>query len=213
MQKDTLEFVAAVATAVAHLSTVRLGGAAGPVIHGVFVGAAVLGWLIYIAWSVRKDPERVRLWGFTTKNLRQSALATGLFVALSAVGIAGIGVATGHALSWRWTYTVSLLLYPLWGLIQQLLVNGVLARNLKRRWGTVPAVVVSATLFGLIHMPHANMPHPELMFATFGLGLVLTPLYFKYGNLWPLAVAHGWLGALIYPWVLGVDPVANMLGM
>jgi len=34
---------------------------------------------------------------------------------------------------------------------------------------------------------------------------LIIPLYFRYRNLWPLGVLHGWLGAFFYLWVLGRD--------
>lgn len=201
MSTDRVEFAAVLTTAAGHLATV-----AWPVVHGVFIAAAILGWLVWIARTLRTDPDRVRLWGFTTYNLGPSVARTAAFMAVSALVLAGIGWSRG-ALTWQWHFVFPLLIYPLWGLIQQLLVNGVLARNIRKQLGPVATTVLAAALFGLIHVPF-----PALMGATFLLGLVLTPLYLKYGNLWPLAFAHGWLGTLVYPWVLGRDPWLEMVG-
>lgn len=201
MSKDRAEFVAVLITAAGHLTTV-----AWPVVHGVFIAAAILGWLVWVGRAIRHSPERVRQWGFTTHNLRVSTAVTAAFVAVSALVIAAIGWFRG-ALYWEWHFLFPLMLYPLWGLVQQLLVNGVLARSLRERLSPLATTGVAAALFGLIHLPF-----PTLMLATFLLGLVLTPLYLKYGNLWPLAFAHGWLGTLVYPWILDRDPWLEIIG-
>ena len=42
----------------------------------------------------------------------------------------------------------------------------------------------------------------------FALALVLTPIYLRWGNLWPLGAVHGWLAIPTYFWIAGVDPWA-----
>ena len=51
-----------------------------------------------------------------------------------------------------------------------------------------------------------------LVLATALLGLVFTPIYLRWRNLWPLGLYHGWLGALCYFWVIGRDPLLEILG-
>lgn len=176
----------------------------------LYLVAAVGGWAGYGLWTARHHPEVLRAWGFTRRGLGAASRSTGALVALSAVGMAMIGAFLGH-LQPTWTLPATLLLYPLWGLVQQWLVQGVLVRALRDLPGPLshPAVltVVAATGFALVHWPL-----PALMVATFGLGLVATPLYLRHRNLWPLGLAHGWLGALLYHWVLGRNPLLEMLG-
>ena len=101
-------------------------------------------------------------------------------------------------------------LYPLWGWIQQFLIQALVVRNLERhRFFSHPFCLVpaSAVLFALVHAPYV-----PLMLATFGLGLAFTPIYLRWRNLWPLGLYHGWLGALFYVWVLGRDPLLEAFG-
>jgi membrane protease YdiL (CAAX protease family) len=67
-------------------------------------------------------------------------------------------------------------------------------------------IPVGALLFGLAHWPDG-----VLMATTFLLGVVFIPMYLRWRNLWPLGVYHGWLGALMYFWILQRDPVAEIL--
>ena len=58
----------------------------------------------------------------------------------------------------------------------------------------------ASVLFGLAHIYDWR-----LVAGTIGLELVVILLYWRYRNLWPLGVLHGWMGALFYLWVLNVD--------
>jgi membrane protease YdiL (CAAX protease family) len=89
--------------------------------------------------------------------------------------------------------------------VQQLLIQGMLTRNLKDAggWSSSPHVVTpaAALLFGIVHLPNW-----KLTGATTALGLAFTPIYLKHRNLWPLGFYHGVLGALFYFWVLEENP-------
>lgn len=98
-------------------------------------------------------------------------------------------------------------LYPLYGLVQQWLVQGVVARQLAARLPAWVAVLATATVFGALHLPDALA-----VIATFILGLALVPIYLRWHNLWALGFVHGWLAIPMYFWVAGVDPWAAALG-
>ena len=120
-----------------------------------------------------------------------------------------IGAVSG-TLSLPWTLLVLAVTYPLWGLAQQLLVQGLVVGNLAKlpRLAQRPwiAACVGGLLFGAVHWPF-----PELMVATTLMGTVFGLIYLRYRNLWPLGLAHGWLGALFFLWVMDKDPVALTL--
>jgi membrane protease YdiL (CAAX protease family) len=75
---------------------------------------------------------------------------------------------------------------------------------LAQRLPTWVVVAIAAALFGAIHLP--DLP---LTAATTALGAILTPIYLRWRNVWPLGVGHGLLGALFYVEVLGRDPWAE----
>ena len=103
---------------------------------------------------------------------------------------------------------LSLLLYPVWGLVQQWLVQALVVDPL-RDWGlgTVGLVLVGAVGFGAVHLAH-----PPLAVATAVMGGCYVLLFQRWRNLWPLAVCHGWLGSLFYPWVLDRNPLGELIG-
>lgn len=100
---------------------------------------------------------------------------------------------------------VTIVPYPIWGMFQQLLVQGVFVRTVIESAGglrpKVIATIVAAVLFGAVHLPELR-----LAMATLVLGLVFTLIYVRWRNLWPLGLYHGWLGVFYYYWVLGRNP-------
>jgi hypothetical protein len=199
-----LEVAAVIGTGLLHLLFLKVIG-----FHALFILGAVGGWTYYVVSRSRRDPSLLREWGF-----RRSGLEPTLFVSagvtLLAIGImAVIGSYRGH-LRIHWHMLPLLLLYPVWGVIQQFLIQALVAANLVRdeRGPRSPALAlfVSACLFATAHVPKL-----ELMAATFLLGATFTPIYLRWRNLWPLGLCHGWAGLFFYFWVQGSDPVNVLL--
>ncbi len=176
--------------------------------HTIFLLLASTGWAAYVLLRIRRDARFVARLGFTRKNLGAAIRSTTLFSIGAAGVMAAFGWDQGHAL-WNPNLLLLLALYPIWGLIQQTLIQGFLVRWLAERaapWSSAPVLAALAgSLFGLVHLP--DLP---LSGATFLLGSVFTLIYVRTRNLWPLGLWHGWLGACFYLWVLGVDPWAGL---
>ena len=104
-----------------------------------------------------------------------------------------------------------LLLYPLWGTIQQFLELGVVVGNLEKVGGlgsnTPLLIQTGAFLFGAVHVPDLM-----LTAGTTVLAFVYVPLFLRHRNVWPLGIVHGWLGALFYLWALNHDPWLRTFG-
>ena len=198
--RQWVELGAVALTAAGHLASPLL-----PVPRIVFTSVAVLAWG---AWLATRDRETLRGWGLTRKNLVPAFTAATAFAAPAALAMFAWGWFTGEGLVPAHA-VICLIVYPAWGLVQQLLVQGLVTKNLVEVGGRpAAAVVVSSALFGLVHWPY-----PVLMVATFGLGLVFAPLWLRWRNLWPLALYHGWLGTILYYQVIGEDPLRRVLGL
>ena len=194
---DRLALTAAVVTAV--LSFTPVADAPG----SVFIVGACLFWAVFVAIRAWQHPGVFRAWGFRADNLLEaSVLPVGVLVAgmgcLATLGsLRGTFRFPAHALP-------LFLVYPVWGVIQQFLMLGVVASNLERIDALgrrkVLIVLLVALIFGLIHVSNRR-----LIVATFVLELLIVPLYLWQRNLWPLGVLHGWLGGLFYLWVENRD--------
>ncbi len=123
----------------------------------------------------------------------------------------GAGWALWHERElWTASMAWSLLLYPIWGLVQQWVVQRLVVDNVRQLSGAkLPwLVLLGAVGFGVVHLAH-----PPLLVGTALLGGLYVVLFQKHRNLWPLGLVHGWLGSRFYPWVLGIDPLGEAIAM
>jgi hypothetical protein len=169
----------------------------------VLIVGASLFWVGYVVVRAWRDPEVFRKWGFRSANLGPACVAAASVFAVFAAGLAIYAAVTGifrfppHTL-------VLMLLYPAWGVIQQFLTLAIVVGNLERVPGLgshrVVLWLLGSVLFAVVHLYD-----PILAGGTLVLEMVIIPLYWRYRNLWPLGVLHGWLGALFYLWVRNMD--------
>jgi hypothetical protein len=201
---DWAALVGVVVTVVLHFVLQRAGA------NPFFIAGACLVWATFVVYRARQDRTVFRRWGFRGDNLPQaSAIPAALFAAV-ALGF-GLYAAQHGTLQFPGHLPLLFVLYPIWGLIQQFLVLGVVVSNLELLPGLIHRqaflVLIVAALFAAVHA------YDVLLAAgTFLLELVTVPLYLQYRNLWPLGVLHGWLGALFYLWVLGRDLLVENFG-
>lgn len=175
-----------------------------------FIVAAIVGWGVYVFVRQRRAPGSLASWGFRTDNFGR-ALRRVLPFGLGAVlACTLIGLYRG-SLNVTWHILPILVLYPIWGTVQQFLLIALTAGNLHelpgagRRQGLI--VLVSALLFGAIHYPFG-----WLMLGTFVLALFYGFVYLKERNLYVLGIFHGWLGAIFFYTVVGRDPFMEVFG-
>lgn len=99
------------------------------------------------------------------------------------------------------------MLYPLWGILQQLIFQGFILENLRRlglRWLSVP---LTAFAYSLVHYPS-----PLMLVFTALAGAGFSTIYYRTRNIIPLGIAHGILGACLYYFLYGHDPLQKLLG-
>jgi hypothetical protein len=205
MRRVSYEIGAVIATALLHPVFVD-------VLHqrAIFIGLALGSWVCYLGARFWRENSIFRDLGFRMEGLAPAFVAASLFAA-EALFTMGVTAQARHALVFRWQMLLLLALYPLWGLVQQLLVQGIFVRSVVATgtglWPELIATVLAALLFGAVHLPDIR-----LAAATCALGIVFTLIYLRWRNLWPLGLYHGWLGVFFYYWMLGRDPWSEMFG-
>lgn len=197
------------------VGAVMLTGALHPVfvelldLRLAFIGVALLGWLSYVVRRLRRDKSLLCQWGFSRAGLLKSFAAASA-IALPAAGVMAVIAGRAGSLHLNWHMLPLAILYPLWGLAQQFMVQGLVVRTLTaqrhRFLSSGSIAILAASLFALVHCPDFT-----LMALTFGLGLAFTAIYLRWCNLWPLGLYHGWLGLLCYFWVLQRDPWTEVM--
>jgi hypothetical protein len=104
---------------------------------------------------------------------------------------------------WRADMIVLLPFYPIYGVVQQLMFQGVLHRRLlallKSR---TAAATITTCAFAAVHF--GSWP---LVGLTAAVGSVWCYLYQRWPSVWLLGLSHGILAALAYPMILGDQPL------
>ncbi len=198
-----LEFLAVVLTGILHLAFKSLGA------KGLFIALASVSWISYIVWRVRQDSDLWIKWGFQTANLSAAFLWPSVIFVVATSAMAWYGLTNGRLL-WQGHIFFLLLLYPLWGILQQFLVQALGVANLMTlfpKQGWMVAMPVGVFLFSIIHFPNGL-----LMLVTGLMAGFFIFCYLRDRNLWPLGLYHGWLGTFFYLWVLGKDPWIEVFG-
>lgn len=173
--------------------------------RGAFLVATVVGWGGYLAGRILRHPDTLRELGLARDGLAASTAAAAVILLVGTLVCLAIGSRRGSVTFTR-NMLFTALLYPVWGLVQQVLVQGVAVRHLSRALPKAAVVAIAGVLFGLVHLPHL-----ALAAATAVLGAVFTIVFLRHRNAWPLGVCHGLLGVVFYFWVLGRDPWWEMV--
>ena len=175
-----------------------------------FVMVAIISWVIYIIYRYRKQEEITTYWGFRSDNFHSVAKKVLPFGMIAVVVFVSIGFIR-ETIHVTWHIIPILILYPIWGAIQQFLLIALTAGNLQdfkggnfNKW---LVILISALLFALIHYPFL-----WLMGGTFILALFYGYIYLSERNIYVLGLFHGWLGAFFYYTVLERDPFLEMFG-
>jgi len=157
-------------------------------------------WLVLVALAVASHAYRGETppkLGFRRANLRSCLVAvTPLLLGIAALALVlsltfgTVRRVTPERLAVFVTY------YCVWGLFQQYALNGYFVNRFAaaapgRRVRLVPPI--AAGCFALAHAPNWF-----LVGVTFGAGLLCAHFYLRYRNLYPLGLAHGLLGSVLF---------------
>ena len=175
-----------------------------------FIAAAILSWTGYISHRTRTAPGITRYWGFRMDNFTTVLLRVLPFGIFAVVACVGTGFYQGTIL-FTWHIIPILILYPIWGIIQQFLLIALTAGNMqdlkgqKLNKGTI--ILISAFLFAIVHFPIA-----WLIAGTFVLALFYGWIYMGERNIYVLGLFHGWIGGIFYYTVVNRDPFVVIFG-
>ena len=175
-----------------------------------FVAIAISSWVIYIIYRNKQHPGILKYWGFRTDNFKKVVKMILPFGLFAVIAFTGIGLYQG-TINITWHIIPILILYPVWGIIQQFLLIALTLGNMQdlksHRLNKLVIILVAAVLFALVHYPYS-----WLIIGTFILALLYGFIYLKERNLYVLGIFHGWLGGLFYYTVVDRDPFLEMFG-
>ena len=175
-----------------------------------YIASACVFWIVYIFLRQKEVPQILSYWGLTFDNFKKTFLELLPIAIILSVSFYFIGNKLGTNIL-NINILPILLIYPIWGIIQQFIMIGIFARNLKDSDGinlpTVGVVLIAAILFAVVHFPFQI-----LVAATFLLAIVYVSLYFKGRNLLVMGIYHGWIGGLFFYTIMERDPFLEVFG-
>ena len=173
-----------------------------------FIISSVLAWTAYIVYKNRKTPGIFNHWGFRKDNFNTVLKMVWPFGLIAIVTFFIIGW-INNTINLTWHIIPVLLLYPVWGIIQQFLLMSLVAGNLQdlKNFSSFFIIAVTSILFGLLHYPDW-----WLVAGTFVLAIFYSIVFLKERNIFVLGIFHGWLGALFYYSVVNTDPFLDVFG-
>ncbi len=160
------------------------------------IGARVLSVLFLMAIPVCSNllhQDRASDLGIRVDNLRDSGRAVGAATLFCSFVI----VAVSAAIGWRSSLTLGASLgavgYVGWSFWQQYALQSFVHRRLRESLGgSRRASIVSALLFGVVHLPN-----PVLAVGVTFAGYIWCRVFERAPNLFTLAVSHAWLATLL----------------
>ena len=168
-----------------------------------YIAGISLFWLIYILYRYSNNSNILSFWGFKKEFFKQSIIFLSPLVFLSILA----SLLYSHAKNGffiSWSIVPILILYPIWGVIQQYLMLGIISQGLlsifEAKSKRYIIVFLVSFLFSLIHYPSYF-----LMIFTFIMEVIFITVYFKWRNLWATGIAHGWIATFLLYHVLERD--------
>jgi hypothetical protein len=172
-------------------------------LRAFYIAGACIFWSGYIYKRYRLNEFILQQWGFRKDYLKKTFLFLTPFVLVMIAAIIWYGISY-NAIFLNWHVIPVFLFYPGWGIIQQFLIVALVAGNLQEitsvNLSKTQILLLTSMVFSWVHYP--SLP---LMVFTFFMELVFLIAYFKWRNLWPLGLYHGWVASLLLFFVLGRD--------
>lgn len=168
-----------------------------------YITIVILFWAVYILKRYKAEPDVLKKWGFREEGFRATFLFVLPFAVVIVSAITWYGT-RAHPRLFNPNLIPVFLLYPAWGIIQQFMMIALIANNLKQittlNLSTNQIILLISILFSIAHFPDLT-----LMGFTFFMELLFLVAFFRYRNLWPLGLFHGWIGSLLLFLVMGRD--------
>jgi hypothetical protein len=176
----------------------------------LFIALSILFWGIYIIYRKKRNTNILKYWGFTRVHFFKAFKMAGIFAGIL-IGIFTVNAIFNQYPLFNKHLLYVLLLYPIWGLIQQFMMMSLILGNLKdltssKKIPEMVYVLITSVLFSAVHFPSVI-----LMIITFILALYYSQIFLRYRNLYALGFFHGWIGSFFYYYVLNFDSWENVI--
>jgi hypothetical protein len=160
---------------------------------------------LYFLIVLRRRNDTWRDYGIRADNLWDAGWRVGLWTFAAALVLVIASLSVGNTFS-RPELLLLLPLYPLWGIVQQFIFQGILHRALMTRLSNPNlALFINSVLFAAVHVLDWRV-----VCLTFVAGLCWSWFYQRWPNIWVLGISHGLLAGLAYPLFLGRNTLEDL---
>ncbi len=167
-------------------------------------------WIAYVTFRIYNKPAVLKDWGMGKVGFRQTFQVLSIPALVVTLGFIWFGI-SNSILIFNWHIIPAMILYPLWGTIQQLLIISLFGGNIysleNTKLNKLSVIGLTSILFSIVHFP--SIP---LMVATFFLAIAYCFVFFRFRNILVLGLFHGWLACFFYFFTLGRDPWLEFVG-
>jgi uncharacterized protein len=178
-------------------------------LRAFYIAGICMFWLGYIFFRVRSDKEILNLWGFKKEYFKHTILFLLPFVFLVII-LSILYSSFNNSLYFSWHIIPVLFLYPVWGIIQQFLMLGIISHNLvtvlEVKVNRYVVIFLISALFSLIHYTSFF-----LMIFTFFLEVLFIIVYLRWRNLWAIGIAHGLAATFLMFYIMERDLWSELL--
>jgi len=150
----------------------------------------------YRGWQKRCEKQKTtdsRIIDLPLWTLKGFGVGVGIFVAIVAMMMV-CGVYSVEKVTVDWTSLLSyLLLYIGVGIGEEVLFRGILFRMIDQRWNAIVGYIITALLFGFVHLPNDNGTVWAAIAISIEAGILLAAAYKYARNIWfPIGIHWAW---------------------
>lgn len=169
-----------------------------------FIVPLLFSLLAYVFLESKYGDRGFKYFGVRTDNLLE---ATKWNLIILGPFLLGLSVyALIHGIHHPKHFIYACLLYPIWGLIQQFIFQGIFLNACKKVGLGYFSIVLAAFAYTIIHYPSVFM----LKFTAMG-GVMFSTLFYFRPNIIPIGIFHGVFGAFLYYVLRDKDPFERFI--
>ena len=171
--------------------------------HIFYIIGILLYWGFYITYRYYSTNNIIKQWGIYNST---SIYKSFIYTSILSLGLCLILYQYIHSFYLTNNLFISIIIYPLWGIIQQFLLQSMILSNIIKLYKITNAITIQIIIIGLSFLFGIMHKHiPALIIPTTLWGYISSNLYVKFHNIIPIGIYQGILAIILFYGVLHID--------